>query len=242
MKQTIRYTALLLALLLCGVLAFTSCNHEKTVGSADEESQITTERFFPNHEIKIPEGPEVEPAMAHFMSMQAKIQFKDVPWGSTPGEITEYMKTQDCLIEEGLGYIHGKAVLESFYEQSRRGDEGYLKIVHHYPKDEKYPKDEASVYLTLIYFDGELYHKTSVDANGKTDGGVRSFRYLMHYTGHSENSSTSFDYSYYFLTNDDTITYGQIRYSMYSSNLQTAMLFFSVSEICGELTNYVIKE
>lgn len=247
MKRTTCYLSFFLVLLLCGALIFTSCSRAKnevaeTKSSTESQELSSADHGFSDHEITIPQGPEVDPAMAHFMSMQAKIQFEGTPWGATPAEITEYMKTQDCLIEEGLGYIHGKALLESFYEQSRRGDEGYLKIVHHYPKDEKYPKDEASVYLNLIYFDGELYHKITVDANGKADGGVRSFRYLMHYTGHSENSSTSFDYSYYYLTNDDTLTYGQIRYSMYSSNLQTAMLAFSVSQVCGELTNYVIKE
>ena len=239
MKKTKLLTSLLLALLLCGVLAFTACNHEKTVGSADEESQITTERFFPDHEIKIPEGPKSDPAMAHFMSMQAKFQFENVPWGSTPGEITEYMKTQDCLIDESTSFIHGREQLEAFYEQSKRGEAGFMKIVLHYPKRENQPKDEASVYLCLIYFDGTLYHKITLDENGEA-GEFRSFRYLMHYTGYWKPNSK--DYSEYYLTNDDTVTYEQILRSMVSSILQEAMLGFSVSHICGEYTDPVEKE
>lgn len=241
MKKTKLLTSLLLALLLCGVLAFTACNHEKTVGSADEESQITTERFFPDHEIKIPEGPKSDPAMAHFMSMQAKFQFENVPWGTTPGEITEYMKTQDCLIDESASFIHGREQLEAFYEQSKRGEAGFMKVVLHYPKRENQPKDEASVYLCLIYFDGTLYHKITLDENGEA-GEFRSFRYLMRYTGHQENAYSSLDYNEYYLTNDDTVTYEQILRSMVSSILQEAMLGFSVYHVCGEYTNRVVKE
>ena len=244
MKKTPRYLSFLLVLLLCGALIFTSCSKAKnevaeTNSSTESQELSSADHGFSDHEITIPQGPEVDPAMAHFMSMQAKIQFEGTPWGSTPGEITEYMKTQNCLIDESTSFIHGREQIEAFYEQSKRGEEGFMKIVLHYPKRENQPKDEASVYLYLIYFDGTLYHKITLDENGEASG-FRSFRYLMHYTGYWKPNSK--DYSEYYLTNDDTITYEQIWYSMCSSILQDTMLFSSVSHICGEYTDPVEKE
>lgn len=234
MKKTTRYLSLLLVLLLCGALIFTSCNVGETVEGKREEESSTIKLEY--------QDPTATEDVAAFMLEQAKIQFKGVPWGSTPAEIAEYMKTQDCLIEEGTSFIHGREQIEDFYENSQKGKPGFVKIVDHYIPSKITSIDKEWVHLQLIFFDGELYHTVTLNSNGEADT-VETFPYLIHDVGHQDMLSFSRDYNHYLLSNDKTMTHDRIMRALVSSSSSTS---FSPAEarstfcfVCSEYTNYV---
>ena len=231
MKTTKRVGSLLLVLLLCCSTLLCSCEGgEKEEVSQSQAPQVSTEPAQTTKQLDLPKTPlETE----EFMLQQIKSQFA-LSWGATSQTLLGQAKTQDCLVVESFDYTHGRESLESFCQKSEQGEACFFKIANFYPSSE-------SIFFTLVFFDGTLYHTVTLDSSGELSGKVRSFRYLMHYEGFWDTGAVSFDYSYYYLTNDDTITYQQIDRSMYSSVLEEAMLSVQVKQLCGEHINYTRK-
>ena len=252
MKKTTRYLSLLLVMLLCGTVLFTSCNVAEDAGVTSTETQTqSTEAFSFSEDIgiftEIPSvGTEIEfpdniDDVEAFMLEQAKLQFDGVPWGTTPAQIAEYMMTQDCLVQENSAFIHGREQMEAFYEQSKNGKEGSIRIVTHYLDDADQPNDEESIYLQLICFDGVLYHTITLNANGEADT-AETYTYLVHDAGHEDSAFVSLDYNHYFLSDDDSTTMDRIMRALLSSSVVDGDLISSFHFVCTEYTNRVVKE
>ena len=234
MKRTTCYLSFLLVLLVCAFVLFTSCNVGETVEGKREEESSTIKLEY--------QDPAATEDVAAFMLEQAKIQFKGVPWGTTPAQIAEYMKTQDCLLQEDSTFIQGRERIEAFYEQSKRGEKGFITVVTHYLDDEDQPADKESIYLHLIHFDGALYHLIVLDQNGEQSGTVESFPHLVHDAGHDELYWGSQDYSHYFLTYDESLTMDRIMRALVSSSAVDTKLISSYAPVCSEYTNRVEKD
>lgn len=162
---------------------------------------------------------------------------EDVPDTSAEG-VLKQVKNEDYVVFENLRLTNGKRVWEKFYDKAMSGEACSVNVAHYYTlkedsvSEEYYESEKDNypvIYLAELTFDGSEYNikvwnsdKTELDTD-------RTYKYLMHYTGEPDSPSAVFSrYDNYVLVNDNTVTYEDIQWGMYSSQLGDYIDHYSV--------------
>ena len=134
--------------------------------------------------------------------------------------------TEDgCVIFENGDITSGDKFWDSFVEQTKAGKEAFVRYCNYYTIDdpagyapeyyeqikEEYPK----MYVNDLTYDGKVYVVRWFEENEEI---VKEFKYMMKYTDEPESSTATYEYcTRYVLTNDNTVSWKDISYGMYSS-------------------------
>ena len=146
---------------------------------------------------------------------------EDIPEDYT----VEQAKADGCVVHENGDISSGQEYWEQFLKDANRGKEASVRLANYYElgdpsrygaeyyesiKDE-YPK----LFLTDLTYDGTQYTVRSIEDGEEY---VRTYRYLLRYEGEAETQYATYDsYIRYVLTNDETVTWEELRAGMLSS-------------------------
>ncbi|MBE6948644.1 MAG: hypothetical protein E7456_02240 [Ruminococcaceae bacterium] len=152
--------------------------------------------------------------------------------------VLNQVKKEDYVVFEDLRLTSGKRIWNKFYRTAMEGDHCSVNIAHYYTLDknsvsEEYYEAEKDnypvIYLAELSFDGNEYNIKVWNSNKTELDTDRTYKYLMHYTGEPNSPDAVFSsYDNYVLVNDNTVTYEDIQWGMYSSQLGDYIDHYSV--------------
>lgn len=115
---------------------------------------------------------------------------------------------------------------DAFCRAVDSGEAASVLCAHYYTLDrehvsEEYYEEEKEHYPQLFFcrveYDGSSFTVTIRESTEKEPETHENYRYLRHFTGDAPAQAAYSSYDYYVLTDDDTVTWEDIFYSMVSS-------------------------
>ena len=137
----------------------------------------------------------------------------------------EQAKNDGCVVFEDNDITSGQSEWDAFIKQTGEGKPASIRLAYYYtlgdPSQyapelyEEIKDDYPMLYVKDLTFDGELYTIEGYEDNQLIS---KQYQYLMKYEGQPQSSTAIFsNYLYYVLTNDDTVTWGEIEHGLFSS-------------------------
>ena len=142
----------------------------------------------------------------------------------------EQAKADGCVVFENIRVTSGQEIWDTFLKEVDTGHAATVRLGFYYTLDPaqcdpayyESVKDQYPVlYIEELAFDGTRYTIRCLE-----DGQVRerTYQYLMKYEGEPESPNASYSsYTRYVLTNDQTVTWRDIEYGMFSSHFGDAI-------------------
>lgn len=139
----------------------------------------------------------------------------------------EQAKEDGCVTHENGDVTQGVEIFEAFYNAAASGKADEVRLAFYdtldVPSaydpeyDESIKDDYPCLYIQDLSFDGEQY-----TIHWYQDGEeiIKTYSYLMKYEGPAESPGASYQsYTRYVLTNDDNVTWQELMYGMFSSQM-----------------------
>lgn len=133
-------------------------------------------------------------------------------------------KEEGCVVMEDGDVTHGQQIWLDFVKTTEEGNSASVQVAHYYTLNpercsqqyyEAYKEDYPVLYVHKLDYDGNSY---TVSWNEGDIEHIRSYQYLMHYTGDAPTFSATFDsYSRYVLVDDNTVTWEDLEWGVMSS-------------------------
>ena len=151
-----------------------------------------------------------------------------VPLEELPADYTLHdAKADGCVILENGDVTSGQNFWDSFVEQSKRDEDAYVRYCHYYTIEDpsryapEYYEEIKDEYPKMYVFDlnYDAASNTYTVRHFEEDREItESYKYLMRYEDTPESASATYiSCTRYVLTNDNTVSWDDISYGMYSS-------------------------
>lgn len=147
----------------------------------------------------------------------------------SPEAVLESLMSENVVIQKDGGILSGRGLWEEFFEKTQKGEPASVLLVHYYTEtnvrmaleyfETEYPK-YPQCFLGRLDFDGTLCHyvvRKSDKAEIENDDDV-TFRYLKCFTGEMPAQAVYDSFRHYVLINDESLTWDQLKGSLYSSS------------------------
>lgn len=144
-------------------------------------------------------------------------------------------KEEGCVVMEDGDVTYGQQIWLDFVKTTEEGKSASVQVAHYYTLNpercsqqyyEAYKEDYPVLYVHKLDYDGGSY--TVRWSEGDIEY-IRSYQYLMHYTGDAPTTSATFDsYSRYVLVDDNTVTWEDLEWGVMSSQSGDYIDFYSV--------------
>lgn len=160
------------------------------------------------------------------------------PTAMSADEMLQKAIEEDFVVMYEFQYVNGEEKWKAFFEAVQNGIPATIHLAKYYTLDEvgvskeyyeankdDYPK----IFLFTLCFDGEKY--TITDRPGFMEAAemVRTYPYLVKLEGKPQSASALFDrYEYYVLVHDETLTWSEIEWGMFSSQMGDYIDHYSV--------------
>ena len=138
---------------------------------------------------------------------------------------------------EGLECAAGLSGWEKFYTDVENKTPSSVCCAHYYTlnkdsvSEELYNEEKDNypqLFFTYLEYDGNGFsvtvRKSDLDETDYSD----SFKYLMHYTGDTPETSVYSSYELYVLTDDSEVTWEEIESGLYSSQFNAGYKHYAV--------------
>lgn len=141
------------------------------------------------------------------------------------GEALLLAKKDGAVVFEDGDVTAGQSVWERFVSDVDAGKCASVKLTYYYtlgdashydPEYYESIKDEyPAIYNKELFFDGKVFTIESMEDGKKIS---KTYPYLMKYEGKPNSETAIFsDYVYYVLVNDNSVTWDEIEWGMFSS-------------------------
>ncbi len=161
------------------------------------------------------------------------ISEKRFPVSMSAEEMLAKAKEEDFVVVEEFTVTNGEEKWQKFFETTQKGTPVVIYLAHYYTLDkesvsEEYYeeiKDEYPIIILFsLYFDGKQYTVTERSGNKEEPERMRTYPYLVKYTGEPSSTSALFDrYEYYVLVHDKNVTWEKLEWGMFSSQFGDAI-------------------
>lgn len=168
----------------------------------------------------------------------ATIGTTNFPVSMSADEMKEKAISKDFVVFEGFRLLSGKETWQEFYEKTQTGEPAVVYLAKYYTiskenmSEELYEqeKDEyPKLFLFCLMYDGEEY--TVIDRPGYEEEPetARTYPYLKRLTGEPSSVHALFDsYDYYVLVHDPEVTWKELEWGMFSSQLGDYIDYYMV--------------
>ena len=145
-------------------------------------------------------------------------------------------KRDKCVVFENRDITSGQSVWDAFIRAKDDGENATVRLAYYYTIED--PSHYSEEYYNKIKDDYPVLYLKELTANG--DGFVltgfedgekitKEYKYLVRYEGEPSSPYAVFShYTYYVLVNDETVTWEEIEYGMYSSQSGDLIDHYSV--------------
>ena len=174
-----------------------------------------------------------------FDNTKTEIQQKPDPLGAigtttfpttmSAEEMLQKAIEEDFVVMQEFDFLNGEEKWKNFYETTNAGNPATITVAKYYTLDEvgvseeyyeenkeEYPK----IFFLTLSFDGETYTLTDRPGTMEEAERVSSYPYLVKFEGEPSSQSALFDrYEYYVLVHDENLTWSEIEWGMFSSQM-----------------------
>lgn len=148
----------------------------------------------------------------------------------------EMAREAGCVIMEDGDVTSGQDTWMAFVEETEQGNITSVMVAHYHTLNPErcdptyyaaYKEDYPVLYINELTYDGEAFTLRWEEQDKQYE---RTYRYLMRYTGNApKQTSATFDtYLRYVLTNDNTVTWEELQWGMFSSQFGDYIDHFTI--------------
>ena len=157
------------------------------------------------------------------------ISATNFPTTMSADEMLQKAIEEDFVVMYEFQYLNGEEKWQNFYETTKEGNPATIHLAKYYTLDEvgvskeyyeSNKDDYPKLFLFSLCFDGVKY--TITDRPGYMEDAemVRTYPYLVKLEGKPRSVNALFDrYEYYVLVHDETLTWSEIEWGMFSSQM-----------------------
>jgi len=168
------------------------------------------------------------------------------PTTMSADEMLQKAIEEDFVVMYEFQYLNGEEKWQEFYETVQNGTPATIYLAKYYTLDEvgvskeyyeankdDYPK----IFFLSLDFDGESYTLTEHLGIMEEPEQVSVYPYLVKMEGKPRSASALFDrYEYYVLVHDETLTWSEIEWGMFSSQMGDYI------DHCSIVEKHIIEE
>lgn len=144
-------------------------------------------------------------------------------------EMLQKAKEESFLVMENFEITNGEAAWKEFFTTTNAGTPASISVAHYYTinketmSEELYEKEKdeyPKIFFLSLSYDGKQY--TLIERPGYMEEAerVRAYPYLVKFEGKPASVAAIFDrYEYYVLVHDENVTWKQLEWGMYSSQM-----------------------
>lgn len=172
-----------------------------------------------------------------------KIEVQDVPNTGTPTatpdtifpitmsaeEMLQKAIEEDFVVMQEFDFLNGEERWKEFNETTGDGNPATITVARYYTLDEEGVSEEyyeenkdeyPKIFFLTLSFDGETYTLTDRPGTMEEAERVSSYPYLVKFEGEPSSPSALFDrYEYYVLVHDKDVTWKELEWGMFSSQM-----------------------
>jgi len=142
-------------------------------------------------------------------------------------EALKTAKSSGVVVFEDSSITSGKEIWNEFYKNTQSGSSAMVTCAYYYTLDKEHMSEELYeqekdnypvLYFSLVEYDGEKYTVKYRDSDKHTLDSQGTFKYLKHFKEQMFDTASYETHDCYYLVDDNTVTYQQIRTSLFSSD------------------------